>query len=498
MLAGLIYPHQLFAKHPATSRADVCVLVEEPLLWKQYGFHAQKLILHRASMKAYQRQLERDKLRVLYVEAEQLDSTGDIAPLLKRLGVTESQCVDPCDDWLNARLSAALDAERIPLRVLNDPHFLTPWQIFEDFGRERKKWFFTDFYIQQRQRLDVLLDARSKPIGGQWSFDPQNRKKLPKHASVPSVNWPSSSKEVTEACDYVDRKFPDAPGERDSFRYPITRQQALAALDDFLDHRLARFGEFEDAMHIDEPILFHSVMTPSLNNGLLSPAEVVQAALKRSDDVPINSLEGFVRQVIGWREYIRGVYRQFGRRQRCSNAWQHHRPIPAAFYSGTTGIVPVDSVIHQVLRSGYCHHIERLMVLGNFMMLCEIHPDHVYRWFMELFIDAYDWVMVPNVYGMSQHADGGLITTKPYISGSNYIRKMSNYPKGEWCQIWDGLYWRFINKHRDFFAKNPRMAVMASQLDRMGDKLNEHLRVAVQFLVQLFEYHPKHSGGAHG
>ncbi|MCB0360220.1 MAG: hypothetical protein KDD44_11310, partial [Bdellovibrionales bacterium] len=180
------------------------------------------------------------------------------------------------------------------------------------------------------------------------------------------------------------------------------------------------------------------------------------------------------------------VYRQFGRRQRCSNAWQHHRPIPAAFYSGTTGIVPVDSVIHQVLRSGYCHHIERLMVLGNFMMLCEIHPDHVYRWFMELFIDAYDWVMVPNVYGMSQHADGGLITTKPYISGSNYIRKMSNYPKGEWCQIWDGLYWRFIAKHQQEFGANPRMSMMVRQLNRMDCARKEAvLENAERFLASL-------------
>ncbi|MFM7740297.1 MAG: FAD-binding domain-containing protein, partial [Planctomycetota bacterium] len=196
---------------------------------------------------------------------------------------------------------------------------------------------------------------------------------------------------------------------------------------------------------------------------------------------------GFIRQVIGWREYIRGVYHVYGRKQRCGNAWGHRRKLPASFYDGTTGIEPVDEVIRSVLKYGYCHHIERLMILGNFMMLCEIEPDEVYRWFMELFVDAYDWVMVPNVYGMSQHADGGLMTTKPYISGSAYVLKMSNFKRGPWCEIWDGLYWRFIAKHREFFAKNPRMSVMAKQCDRMGEKLDRHVEVAGRYLAGLEE-----------
>ena len=159
--------------------------------------------------------------------------------------------------------------------------------------------------------------------------------------------------------------------------------------------------------------------------------------------------------------------------------------MPRAFYDGSTGVAPVDTVINRVLQYAYCHHIERLMILGNFMLLCEIHPSAIYQWFMELFIDAYDWVMVPNVYGMSQHADGGLITTKPYISGSSYVLKMSNFPKGAWCPIWDGLYWRFIDKHRDFFASNPRMSVMVAQCNRMGSKLSEHLRTADEYLERL-------------
>ena len=167
----------------------------------------------------------------------------------------------------------------------------------------------------------------------------------------------------------------------------------------------------------------------------------------------MNSCEGLIRQIIGWREFIRGVYVCKGVEERTKNFWNFTRPIPNSFYDGTTGIQPLDDTINKINLTGYANHIERLMIIGNFMLLCEFHPDHVYRWFMELFIDSYDWVMVPNVYGMSQFADGGLMSTKPYISSSNYILKMSNYKKGDWCETWDALFWNFMNNQRDFFSK---------------------------------------------
>ncbi|MBM4091201.1 MAG: cryptochrome/photolyase family protein [Planctomycetes bacterium] len=485
MRAALIYPHQLFPHHPALRDADVCVLVEEPLLMTQYRFHRQKLILHRASLRQFAGQLRRRRRRVHYVECGELDSTGDIAGVLKQLGVTRVQFVDPCDDWLQQRLTAALAAARIEFSVLDDPHFLTPWSIFEQFAAGRKRLFFTDFYVRQRKRLGLMLDKRGQPVGGKWSYDADNRKKLPRDATIPPVTWPKPNAGVRAARDYVREHFGEATGEDEAFSYPVNPAQARAALDDFLDHRFARFGEYEDAIHADEAFLFHSVLTPALNIGLISPREVADAALERADRAPLNSLEGFVRQIIGWREYMRGVYRLYCRRQRTRNSWNHRRPMPTAFYDGTTGIEPVDTVIRRVLRHAYCHHIERLMVLGNFMLLCEIDPAAIYQWFMELFIDAYDWVMVPNVFGMSQHADGGLITTKPYLSGSSYILKMSNFRKGPWCPIWDALYWRFIDRHRDFFAANPRMSVMVTQCERMGSRLDEHRRTAAEYLARL-------------
>ena len=219
--------------------------------------------------------------------------------------------------------------------------------------------------------------------------------------------------------------------------------------------------------------MFHSVLTPYLNIGLITPKEVVNKIIDYAEhhDIPINSYEGIIRQIIGWREFIRGIYAEDGVKQRTTNFWKFDRSMPSSFYDGTTGIPPIDVTIKKLLKNAYLHHIERLMIMGNFLFLLKINPNHVYRWFMELHIDAYDWVMVPNVYGMSQFSDGGLMSTKPYISGSNYILKMSDYKKGEWCEIWDALYWNFINENRDFFRKNPRTSMMINMYDKKSKEV---------------------------
>jgi deoxyribodipyrimidine photolyase-related protein len=369
--------------------------------------------------------------------------------------------------------------------VLDDPHFLTPMQVIRDYAAGKRRLFFTDFYINQRKRLGILLDDDGKPLGGKWSFDTENRRRLPKDMRVPAVRRPPEDAHVREARQYVRQQFGNAPGSDEDFGYPIDHAGAARWLDEFVRQRLPLFGDYEDAISTREETLYHGVLTPMLNVGLLSPRQVIDAAMTQAGKAPINSLEGFIRQVIGWREFVRLVYLTGGRRQRTRNFWGMARPMPRAFYYGTTGIEPVDAVIRRVLRTGYAHHIERLMILGNFMLLCDIHPDAVFRWFMELFIDAYDWVMVPNVYGMSQHADGGLMTTKPYISGSSYVLKMSDFGRGPWCAVWDALYWRFIDRHDEFFAANPRMAMMARMKEKLGGKLREHLRVAGEFLDRL-------------
>ena len=288
----------------------------------------------------------------------------------------------------------------------------------------------------------------------------------------------------------VKEHFPGARGTVTPFFWPVTFEDANRWFEDFLVNRLAFFGRFEDAIHRDEPVLFHAAVSPLLNIGLLTPRDVVDATLEYASDheVPVESLEGFIRQVIGWREFVRAVYLQAGDRERASNILGLDRPVPPCFWDASTGLEPVDATIRRVLATGYCHHIERLMVLGNIMLLAGFHPGRVCDWFSELFIDAYDWVMVPNVYGMSQFADGGMMSTKPYISGSRYILKMGNYPRGPWCDLWDALYWRFLYVHRDLLAQNPRMAPFTGYIVRMQeDKREQLLQRAEQYLVSIGE-----------
>jgi deoxyribodipyrimidine photolyase-related protein len=482
--AALVFPHQLFPNHPACRDGGTIYLIEDPLFFRQYRFHRQKLIFHRATMKRFAATREKTGQSVRYVEAAELRTTGSLAGLLAADGVAAVRYVDPCDDWLGHRLASGLARHKIAATVLPDPHFLTPPDVVDEFHHAPGRLYFHAFYIEQRKRLGLLLDGR-EPVGGKWSFDTENRKRLPKDVVPPGPPTHRETAAVTEARDYVRREFPDAVGDDTPFNYPTDAATARADLAAFVHDRLPAFGDYEDAISQRHETLFHSVLTPALNAGLLNPYGAVRAALDAADRVPLNSLEGFVRQVIGWREYVRVVYLARGRKQRTRNFWGFSHPMPSAFYDGTTGIDPVDGVIRKVLRTGYCHHIERLMILGNFMLLCEIAPDAVYRWFMELFIDAYDWVMVPNVYGMSQYADGGGMTTKPYLSGSAYVLKMSDYKRGPWSAVWDALYWRFIDRHAKVFAANPRSSVIVKMRDKLGAKLKEHRRVAEEFLERL-------------
>jgi len=283
--------------------------------------------------------------------------------------------------------------------------------------------------------------------------------------------------------------YNDNLGIMDNFNYPVTRSQALNSFHSFLEERLINFGAYEDAIVKNESTLFHSIITPYLNIGLITPNEIIQQVLDFSSNnsIPLNSLEGFIRQIIGWREFMRGIYVADGVKQRNSNFWNYNRAMPKSFYDGTTGIEPLDDTIKKCLNSGYAHHIERLMILGNMMLLIGIKPNAVYKWFMEMFVDSYDWVMVPNVYGMSQFADGGLLATKPYISGSNYILKMSDYKKGDWCPIWDSLYWGFVDRNREFFRKNPRMSMMVSMFDKKDDASKKRLfETSQNFIESLF------------
>ena len=467
----LVYPHQLFETHLDAPAGTTFVLVEHDLLFRQYRFHTQKLVLHRASMRRFATRLRERGHDVEHIETDgRTTSRAATVQVLNRLGPGRVTVHDVVDDWLSRDISATLaDAghELMPDDVLESPNFLTTRsQVQAAFGAKRPR--MQDFYSSQRRRLDVLMDG-AKPVGGKWSYDADNRKRLPRGHPVPTPGTPERHPEVTEAIAWVRRAFPDNPGNPDSFAWPTSHAEAEAGLEDFLAERFHEFGPYEDSLSAEHPFVFHSLLTPGLNIGLLSPRHILSRALEvgAADDVPLSSLEGFVRQLIGWREYMRATYLLEGRRLRSDNHLEHGRPLAAGWWTGETGLAPVDHVLRQVLEHGYAHHIERLMVLGNAMCLLRIDPDAVYEWFMELFIDSYDWVMVPNVYAMSQFAAGSAITTKPYVSGSNYLRKMGDFPAGEWTADWDALYWTFVKDHHGVFAGNPRSQMMASMYDRL-------------------------------
>ena len=487
----LIFPHQLFAQHPGLQRDREILLIEDSLFFGDphfpADFHRKKLILHRASILSYAQRLKDQDYDVRHVKYQPDTFLDDQLKPIIRKNCDELIACDPVDFILEKRLRALAAQRGLKLTLLDTPQFLTPPEWANDFFDDQKKPQMAPFYTAQRKRMEILLDSDGGPLGGKWSFDTENRKKLPKDAAVPSppVQTSSPQSHVKAATRWVDETFADNPGRGEQFIYPITHCAAEQWLADFLEEKLGRFGDYEDAISREHRFIYHSVLTPMLNIGLLTPRQIIDATFDyaQQNEVPVNSLEGFVRQIIGWREFMRIMYTREGVSLRNGNFWGHERDMPKAFYTGDTGIDPVDHAIRSVLDHSYNHHIERLMILGNFMLLCRIHPDAVYRWFMEMYIDAYDWVMVPNVYAMSQFADGGSFTTKPYISGSNYIRKMSDFPNGDWCPVWDGLFWSFIDRNRDFFITQPRMAMMARQLDRMSSsKLQAHLEHAGGFL----------------
>ncbi len=487
--ATIIFPHQLFKNHPSLKKEIPVFVIEEWLFFNQYNFHKQKIILHRASMKKYAAYLISKKYTVDYIEAT--DQRSDIRKLITHLAkqkITKLYFAEAADNWLQNRIENCCKKYDIKTVVSATPNFLNTIEEINPFFDKRKTYFQTAFYTEQRKKRKILVNSRDEPVGGKWTFDADNRLRYPKTKTPPYIQFADEDKYVKEAKEYVGKNFSNNYGRAEQFIYPTDFTGAEKWLDDFLENRFAHFGEYEDAIVSGEHFLHHSVLTPMLNTGLLSPQQIIDKVLQYAakNKTPLNSLEGFIRQIIGWREFIRIVYEREGSKQRTKNYWGFERKIPVSFWNGATGILPVDNVIKKVLKTGYSHHIERLMVMGNFMLLCEFDPDEVYKWFMEMYVDAYDWVMVPNVYGMTQFADGGLITTKPYISGSNYLLKMSDYKKGPWCEVWDGLFWRFMHVHRNFFLKNQRLGMLVKTFDKMPEeKRKHHINNADKFLNSL-------------
>ncbi len=483
----VVLGNQLFPlEHLPTPAAVDVFMAEDVGLCTYEKHHQQKIVLFLAAMRSYADSLTPAGYSVDYCQLDPASAQGyedRLAEVIRASGRREVQHFEIEDKPMEARLIEFARSHELQRTELRSPMFLCSRAEFRDYAADRSQLLMADFYKQRRRHLGILVEPDGRPVGGKWSFDADNRRKLPRNITPPAVSWATRTRHVDELIEIVQRTFPEHPGDANDFCWPTTREQALAWLDDFVAMRLESFGPYEDALSTRSETVFHSLLSPLLNLGLLTPAEVVEKVVARQDAAPIASVEGFVRQVIGWREFVRGIYREFSEQQENSNFWSHERELSGAWYDGTTGLPPLDDAIGTAQRLGWTHHIPRLMVLGNLMTLCEIRPAAAHRWFMEMFVDSSEWVMGPNVYGMALFSDGGIFATKPYICGSNYLLKMSDYAKGPWCDVVDGLYWRFIDKHRQFFAGNPRLALMPRALDRLAtDRKARIFTAAEEFL----------------
>jgi deoxyribodipyrimidine photolyase-related protein len=470
----LILGNQLFPIESLPPPEGLCVFMAEDVeLCTYFRFHKHKIVLFLSAMRAYAAQLRQAGYHVDYVEIDDeskamLSYEQKLADRLMFHKASQLVHFEIEDKFFETRISAVAAKLQTQRLELLSPMFLTSRLDFNAYLKRIKKPFMKTFYEWRRRELDILMNQDGTPFGGKFSFDEANRSRIPESVQVPPIKKIKQDPHVAIVAKIVARRFADHPGEIQGFWLPVTREQASDWLDDFLARRLADFGPYEDALTARDDLIFHSALAPALNMGLLTPAEVVSRALSHCErhNIPLNSLEGFLRQVIGWREFVRGIYRNFSESQDTMNFFGHSRRLAQPWYVGDTGIAPLDDAIKKTIRLGWAHHIERLMVINGLMLLAGIDPREVHRWFMEMYVDSSDWVMGPNVYGMGQFSDGGIFATKPYICGSNYILKMSDYKKGPWCDEWDGLYWRFVAEKAPFLKKNPRLSMMVAMWDK--------------------------------
>jgi len=477
------------------------LMIEDLAVASAYRYHQLRLLHTFVAMRSFRDALLERGIDVRYFELPASEGVPFwqrlAAELAAELGasqlgaVQELRVAEIADRGFEQRLRHFCQERKLRLTVLPSPAFLESVAESRVWFEGRRRPLMASFYQRQRRRLGLLLEADGSPTGGRWSFDADNRRRLPKHYQEPPLPVVAASVHEPVVRELIGRHFADHPGQLGALWIPYDQAGADAWLQRFLQERFDNFGPYEDALSQHHDTLQHSLLSPLLNIGLLSPAAVIEASLEHcrgqetsGEQLLIASLEGFLRQVIGWREFVRGIDRLHGERQASGNFWNHQRQLAPCWSEGSTGLPPLDKAIERLNRLGYNHHIERLMVIGNLMLLCEIQPQAVHRWFMERYLDSYEWVMGPNVYGMGQMSDGGIFATKPYICGSNYILKMGDFKRGPWCEIWDGLYWRFIDRHRAFFQANPRLSMMVRLLERIEHQRRQSLFAAAEAFIQ--------------
>ncbi len=484
--------------------------VEDEIL--RFPNHRQRVVLFLSAMRHFRDRLRERGFTVKYQQIGDDNAQSSFTQLLKnvvrehepaRLVMTEPGR----QDLVPAIISVAADAG-IPTDIRPDTHFLATHEDFDAWAADRKTLVMEYFYREMRKRYGVLM-RDGKPIGNAWNFDKENRGSFgrsgPKGVRAPRSFAPDATTKavIAAVCD----RYPDLYGATEAFDWPVTPEDAGDAVDDFVTYRLPYFGDYQDAMWTDQPFLFHSRVSTALNLKLVHPREVIERAIEAFDEghAPLAAVEGFVRQILGWREFLRGVYWRNMPGYQDGNALRAKRELPELYWTGETDMTCMRQVVRQLLHYGYAHHIQRLMVTGLFSLLFGVEPRQIHAWYMALFVDSVEWVTLPNTIGMSQFADGGIVGTKPYAATGKYIRRMSNYcancryhpvkAVGDDACPFTTLYWDFLMRHEGKLKENRRMAFQLRNLSRKSsDERNEIAKTARRIFQEFSECRPKRTG----
>lgn len=479
------------------AETDVILMIESAHESNYVWSHKAKIALFLSAMRHFAQALIAQQLPLHYIQTSELPLDEVLRQQLVQTQAKHLLCVEPGEWRLTRAIEHLADEMHIVLHMHEDSHFFCSNTEFQAWAANKKELRLEYFYRYMRKKHHILLDAASEPIGGKWNYDDQNRraysKQGPGFINEPMMFEPD---EITqEALTFVKQRYADHPGTLDHFYWPVTRTQALEALDYFVTYRLASFGMYQDAMWTDTPFGWHSMLSSCLNLKLLDPREVIAGALNayHSKLADLATVEGFVRQIIGWREFVRGVYYLDMPHLSDANFYQHQRSLPQWYWTGNTHMQCMKDAIGQTLKYGYAHHIQRLMVTGNFALLAEILPQEVSAWYLAIYVDAIEWVELPNVAGMALFANGGRFTSKPYIASGAYIKRMSNYchhcrykpdiQYGEQACPMTTLYWHFLIKHQSALERNPRTRLMTANLARMDENKKIQIQVHAATLL---------------
>jgi deoxyribodipyrimidine photolyase-related protein len=478
-------------------KTDEVIMIESIQEAQYVWSHKAKIVLFLSAMRHFANHLKELHYPLAYIDSSPLSIVATLKEKIVQEKVKHLICVEPGEWRLKQEIEELARELSIKLEMREDGHFYCSHQEFVEWASDKKELRLEYFYRLMRKTHHVLVDANNNPEGGQWNFDQDNRKPYPKKGpgmmDEPVMFEPDAI--TQEVIAFVKKTYANHPGSLDHFRYPVNRQQALEALDYFVEYRLRNFGVFQDAMWTDTPYGWHSILSSSLNLKLLNPREVIAAVLQawKKYSLDLSTVEGFIRQILGWREFVRGMYSLDMPKMAQDNYYDHQRPLPQWYWTGATQMSCMNDAIGQTLEFGYAHHIQRLMVTGNFALLAEILPSAVCDWYLAIYVDAIEWVELPNTAGMALFANGGRFTSKPYIASGAYIKRMSNYcnscrykPEvrfGETACPVTTLYWNFLIQHRAQFDSNPRTRLMTANLKKISDADQQSIVEHAQYLL---------------